>query len=228
MIELEFGRNAEKDKLNVTCAGKVICMDVDVDKSVSKKHLRLTLQENGDIKLYNLNIDNETFLNGVSILETKTKLTDNPVIVLGSKFVLPLKEVLNAVGYRQTYSIGHLKEVIANYKDDKMKLQIAIGRQNAMRGLMPVFMALAGVLAFTGILPESVRVVPSIISLVSACYFGYVGFVSASTNPKKQKELDDRYRKDCVCPDCGVFLSGEYNDILKRGACPVCHSKFKE
>ena len=109
-------------------------------------------------------------------------------------------------------------------------MQISIGRQNAMRGLMPAFMALAGVLGFTGILPDGARIVPSILSFAFACYFGYKGFVSASSNPRKQMELDKKYHEECVCPnpDCGHFLSGEYEDILKAGVCPWCKSKFKE
>ena len=143
---------------------------------------------------------------------------------------MPLKEILKEMGIKQTYSISHLKDIVANYKEEKMRMQISIGRQNAMRGLMPAFMALAGILGFTGILPDNVKILPSVISFAISCYFGYKGFVSASNNPRKQMELDKKYHDDCVCPnpDCRHFLTGEYDDILKAGACPWCKSRFKE
>lgn len=231
MIEIEFGRNGDNGKLNIACAGKVVCKSIAVDSSVSKRHCLLTLSDSGEMTLRNLNPDNETFLNGVSINVKKFEFTENTVIKLGSKgLVLPLKEILKEMGIKQTYSVLHLKEVISGYKNAKMQMQIRQGRQNAMRGLMPVFMALAAVLGFTGILPLETRAIPSVISLVFACYFGYKGFISASDNPKKQMELDRKYHEECICPnpDCRHFLPGEYDDILRAGACPWCRSKFKE
>ena len=231
MIEIEFGRNGDTGKLNVFFAGKVVQKNVAVDSSVSREHCKLIISDNGEMTLCNLNPDNETFLNGVSINKRKFELTSDTVIELGSKRCkMPLKEILKEMGIKQTYSISHLKDIVANYKEEKMRMQISIGRQNAMRGLMPAFMALAGILGFTGILPDGARIIPSILSFAFACYFGYKGFVSASNNPRKQMELEKKYHEDCVCPnpDCGHFLSGEYEDILKAGACPWCKSKFKE
>lgn len=231
MIEIEFGRNADSGKLNITCAGKVLCKNIAVDTSVSKRHCVLSVSDSGEMTLRNLNPDNETFLNGVSINVKKFELKEDTVVSLGGKgLVLPLKEILKELGFKQTYSISHLKDVIAGYKDAKMQMQISQGRQNAMRGLMPAFMALAAVMGFTGVLPQEARIIPSLLSLLFACYFGYKGFIAASNNPKKQMEMDDRYHRECVCPnpDCGHFLPGEYEDILKAGTCPWCRSKFKE
>lgn len=231
MIEIEFGRNGDTGKLNVFFAGKVVQKNVAVDSSVSREHCKLIISDNGEMTLCNLNPDNETFLNGVSINKRKFELTGDTVIELGSKRCkMPLKEILKEMGIKQTYSISHLKDIVANYKEEKMRMQISNARLNAMRGLMPAFMALAGILGFTGILPDDVKIVPSVISFVLSCYFGYKGFVSASNNPRKQMELDKKYHNECVCPnpDCGHFLTGEYEDILKAGACPWCKSKFKE
>lgn len=231
MAEIEFGRNPDTEKLKITCAGKVINKDIRLDASVSKRHCLLTVSNNGEMILRNLNPDNVTFLNGVSINSKKFELTDSTKITMGARgCVLPLQEVLKELGFKQTYSIGHLKGIIAGHKEKKIQMQIALGRQNAMRGLMPAFMALAAVLGFTDIMPDNAKIIPSVFSLVFACYFGYKGFVGASNNPKKQMELDEKFHKECVCPnpDCHHFLPGEYEDILRAGACPWCRSKFKE
>lgn len=231
MIDIEFGRNGTNGKLSITYAGQVVTKDIAVDTSVSKQHCRLTVSDDGAMTLHNLNPENDTFLNGARIKVKKFVLDENTGIKMGSNgFELPLKEIFKELGVRQTYSIAHIKDVILNYKNDKMRMQISLGRQNAMRGLMPVFMALAAVLGFTGVLPAGARIVPSLLSLVFACYFGYKGFVSASNNPKKQMELDNRYHKECVCPNpyCRHFLPGEYDDLLAAGSCPWCHTKFKE
>ncbi len=194
MVEVEFGRNGDTGKLKILFAGRVSQKDMVVDAGVSREHCKLVISDNGEMTLCNLNPDNETFLNGVSINKRRFELAGDTVIELGhNRCRLPLKEILNELGIKQTYSISHLKDVVANYKEAKMRMQISIGRQNAMRGLMPAFMALAGVLGFTGILPDGARIVPSILSFAFACYFGYKGFVSASSNPRKQMELDKKY-----------------------------------
>lgn len=231
MMEIEFGRDGNTGKLKISCAGKVINKDIPVDATVSRQHCRLIVSDSGEMTLCNLNPENETFLNGVSIGKKKFVLDDNTVVILGNRGCkLPLKELLKEIGFKQTYSIAYLKKIVANYKEEKMKMQISLGRQNAMRGLMPAFMALGAILGFTDILPENAKIIPSVFSFVFSGYFGYKGFISASNNPKRQMELDAKYHKECVCPnpDCKHFLPGEYDDILRAGACPWCKSKFKE
>ncbi len=231
MTEIEFGRDGNTGKLKISSDGKVINTNIPVDATVSRQHCKLVISDSSEMTLYNLNHENKTLLNGVSISKKTFTLDDNTVVVLGNNgCTLQLKKLLKEIGLKQTYSIAHLKDIVAKYKEEKMKMQISLGRQNAMRGLMPAFMALGAILGFTDILPENAKIIPSVFSFVFSGYFGYKGFISASNNPKRQMELDSRYHKECVCPnpECKHFLPGEYDDILRAGACPWCKSKFKE
>ncbi len=231
-MEIIFGRDSASGRLKIVLDGKEMLSGSpnSVDCGVSRQHCKLEIDDNGNKILTNLKQENFTFLNGSNVIKKKFELDDKTVIELGAnRYRLELAELLKKMGMKETFSIGHLKRVIDDYRAAKLNMQISERKQNAMRGLMPVFMALAGVLGFTGILPGELRVIPSVCSLLLSCYFGYVGFVAASKNPIKAAELDKEFRQKYVCPNpqCGRTLNGEYENLLKAGECPFCHSKYK-
>lgn len=233
-MEIIFGRDSESGRLQVSCAGKVFYKGnpKTVDMGVSKQHCKLIIADDGTMTLCNINPDNETMWNGLSIERKRFELNDDTDIRLGQcGYRLPLKEVLKQLGVKNIYSIAHLKKIIDEHKAVKMKLQIQQGRQNAFRSMGMVLIPLSSLLGFTNILPsDSLRYVSTFACFIFGIYSIYKGYVSASKNPKIQMELDNKYHKECICPnpDCGHFLPGEYDDILKAGACPWCRSKFKE
>lgn len=233
-MEIIFGRDGESGRLQISCAGKVFYKGnpKTVDVGVSKLHCKLVVAGDGSMTLCNLNPDNETFWNGLSIEKKRLELNEDTDIRLGcSGYKLPLQEILKELGLKSTYSISHLKKVIDNYKDTKMKMQIQQGRQNAFRSLGMVLIPLATLLGFTDVLPsDTLRYISTLLCLIFGIYSICKGYISASKNPKLQIELENKYHRECICPnpDCGHFLPGEYDDILKSGSCPWCRSKFKE
>lgn len=231
-MDVVLGRDPNSGRLKVSCNGKDMLLGEpgSVDNTVSRQHCQLNISETGDKTLINLNPDNETILNGQFIVRKKFVLDEKTVINLGfNNYVLNLKAVLKAIGYKETYSIGHLKKVIEDYRAMKLKMQIDERKQNALRGFTPVLGSLALILGFMDI-DVAVRITLMVVSLSLTCYFGYAGFLAASKNPQKHAQLDKDYHTKCVCPnkDCGHFLPGEYDDIIKSGVCPYCHSRFKE
>lgn len=231
-MDIIFGRDQNSGRLKVSCNGKDMLWGEpgSVDNTVSRQHCQLTISDKGEKTLINLNPDNETILNGQFIVRKKFVLDENTIINLGfNNYVLNLKAVLKAIGYKETYSIAHLKKIIEDYRAMKLKMQIEERKQNALRGLTPVFMSLAGILGFVDI-DIAVRITLMALSLFFTFFFGYLGFVAASKNPQKHAQLDKEYHAKCICPneDCGHFLPGEYDDMIKSGACPYCHSRFKE
>ncbi len=228
-MKIKIGREQGQARLRLLCNGRETFYGEkgSVDLSVSKEHCEIDIEPNGKVTIVNLNPDNETFVNGKSIIKKQVDQMSIESIGLGSNgysFALPV--IVRALGLKETYSIGHLKSIIESYKDAKLAIQIKNGRQNAMRGLTPVFGLLGGLLAFMG----GPGILFSVISLLACCYFCYKGYIDASANPKKVQELDNKFHKECVCPNpsCGHFLHGEYEDILRAGMCPWCKSKFKE
>lgn len=229
-MEFIFGRDPATCRLKITVEGKTLLWGDpnSVDNSVSRQHLKLEVNDDGTKVLTNINPANATKLNGNAIIKKKFELDDNTVVELGMNgYKFKLNEIVKKF-VKETVSIGHLKQVIDGYRKAKLDMQIGERKQNAMRGLMPVFMALAGIVGFTNILEGPIKILPSVLLLLLSGYFGYVGFVSASRNPLKGAELDQNFRNKYVCPKCGHSLNGEYSDLLNAGQCPWCHTRFKE
>ena len=232
-MEIVFGRDPNSGKLKITCNGREVLWGEAgaVDNSVSRRHCQLDMDDEGNKTLINLNPANETNLNGQFIVRKRFELNDNTVVKLGANnYILDLKRILPSIGVKETYSIRHLKKIIEDYQAAKLKMQIDERKQNALRGLTPIFMTLGAVLGFIPGIGDGLRIVLIVVSLFFTCYFGYLGFFAASKNPQRHAELDREYQSKCVCPNekCGRFLSGTYDQILRGGACPYCHSRFKE
>ena len=236
-MDIIFGRDQNSGKLKISCNGKERLWGEpgSVDNTVSRQHCKLTISDNGEKTLINLNHDNETNLNGQSIVRKKFVLDSNTVVTLGSNgYALELKAILKAIGYKETYSIAHLKKIIEDCRAMKLKLQIEERRKNALRGFLPVITLFASILAYSGYEDDggvaNVKTFIGIAAFFLAFYSAYEGLLMAGKMPQKHAQLDKDYHAKCVCPneDCGHFLPGEYDDMIKSGVCPYCHSRFKE
>lgn len=230
-MEVVFGRDPGTGRLKIVFDGKnMLWGDPNsVDNSVSRQHLKLEIAEDGSKTLININPANVTLLNGNGIIKKKFDLDDNTIVELGQNgYKFKLNEVVKKLGIKEPVSVAHLKAVIEEYRSAKLKMQIAERKQNAMRGLMPIFMTLAGIIGFTNILEGYWKIIPSVCLLLLSVFFGYKGFVTAGKNPIKGAELDSEFRSKYICPKCEHSLNGEYSDLLKIGHCPWCHTPFKE
>jgi len=203
-----------------------------VPKTVSRNHCRIELSSDSKIKVDNISDQNSVFVNG---LECQVKIIDKSDLVeLGADhYRLDVEAVLKtitALDGPKTYNIAHLKTIWDNYSREKMEIQV---NERKNRALNPI----SGALSMAGILLSfipslsSLRVVFLVIGLSCLVFFIWLNYKNATAIPEKQKEIDDRFTDDYVCPNqqCRHYLGNKsYKLILKDGYCPWCKSKFIE
>lgn len=206
-----------------------------VPKSVSRSHCRL--QKDGEkMTICNVSDQNSLFVNG---LEYKSKIiTKTDLIELGpERYRLDLAGVLalfqkgakqqNPGEEAKTYHIAHLKTIWDNYSQGKMDIQIRQGKFNAVSAIPGVLSMVSIALSF--VFTDNIRIVFISIAAVLAIAFAIVRINNAGKIPLRQKEMDERFQDDYVCPHCKHFLGNQnYKLVLKNGGCPWCKSKFVE
>ena len=130
IMKIKIGREQGQARLRLLCNGRETFYGEkgSVDLSVSKEHCEIDIEPNGKVTIVNLNPDNETFVNGKSIIKKQVDQMSIESIGLGSNgYSFALPEIVRALGLKETYSIGHLKSIIESYKDAKLAIQIKNG-----------------------------------------------------------------------------------------------------
>lgn len=206
-----------------------------VPKTVSRSHCRLQVDDE-KMTISNVSDQNSLYVNG---LEYKTKVISNTdLIELGpERFRLDILSILalakkgttssNAVDASRTYHIAHLKAIWDNYSQSKMNIQIRQGKFNALSAI-PGILSMVSI-ALSLVFTDAFRVVFITAAAILALAFAIVRIKNAGRIPMIQKELDERFQDDYVCPHCKHFLGNQsYKLILKNGGCPWCKSTFQE
>ncbi|MBO4315926.1 MAG: FHA domain-containing protein, partial [Prevotella sp.] len=83
-----------------------------VPKTVSRQHCKMTVLDDGSYMLQNLKMENDTFVNGMSI-QTK-KVTQQDVIELGSSHYKLRWDYVQAV-LSKTVNVSHLEKIWTDY-----------------------------------------------------------------------------------------------------------------
>ena len=202
-----------------------------VPKSVSRSHCAISIE--GDcLSINNVSEQNVVYVNG---MEYKSKsISPADVIELGpDRYALDLQAVLNAVQSADvgrtpefgSYDIKPLKQVWNDYTQAKLDIQIRERKIGALSAVPGVISMISIALSFI----EGLRVVFIAIAAVFALVFAAIRIKSAGKVPMLQKELEEKFQDNYVCPHCSHFLGNQrYEVILRNGGCPWCKSKFRE
>lgn len=200
-----------------------------VPKTVSRSHCRL--QTDGDrMTISNVSDQNSLFVNGV---EYKSKsITKTDLVELGpERFRLDLTTILDQIeklpaqDISGAYYIIHLKNIWDNYSNNKIAIQIRERKINALSAIPGVISMISIALSFI----DGLRAIFITAAAVFALTFALVRIKSAGKVPLRQKELDERFQDEYVCPHCKHFLGNQrYDLILRNGGCPWCKAKFRE
>jgi hypothetical protein len=196
---------------------------------VSRSHCKLELQDDGRIRITNVSDQNSLYVNGT---EYKTKLiAKEDLVQLGSeRYSLDVKAVLKVLAsdssQPKSYKISYLKDVWDNYSQAKLDIQIRERKMNALSAIPGVLSMISIALSFVN---DGVRPVFITIAAVSALAFALIRMKNAGEVPLEQKELDERFQDEYVCPNCKHYLGYKsYKLVLKDGGCPWCKAKYTE
>lgn len=199
-----------------------------VGKDVSRKHMSLSLMPDGEtFLLKNLNSENETFVNGVSVMQRKVTMRDR--IELGdSHYLFDWKSIAETLP--TVVSIIPLKKIWDNYEQTRLSMQLSEQKKNNLRNI-------GSVLSMLGIL---IMAVPGIDNMIrygftaAAVLIGVVflirGFRTDKSLTMKLHKLDKEFQRKYVCPNdkCRHFIGNKPYDLLTQDKnCPYCRAIYK-
>ena len=224
-MEIIIGRNAQTGQLNLTIGQQTKSYGAQnsVPRSVSRRHCRLQVLENGSFTIENLKMENDTYVNGRPVF-TKS-VTRDDVVELGGDHYRLSWEVIDQL-MPKTADIRPLKEIWTSYEEKTNAIQTDMARKNAIRGIAGAFGTLGILCTFFESL-GSLRFAIMGLGLLLTVTMVVISYLDSKNAPKKRKELQQKLRNNYVCPCCKKYFNMDY-DLLTRqyDNCPYCKAKF--
>lgn len=243
-MELLIGRDSASSRLSITIDGKKRAMygeNGSVPNNVSREHCRVSIANN-TYRISNANPNNTTYVNGNQV-EQKNFNPQSDTITLGhSRYELNITDILKALMPQaskppqqkaevKTFSITHLKDIWDTNHEDKLNFQIKERKTNSLRSVTGIISSLS-IVATIVTDNENIRICLISVGIVVGVYFAIVSYKASSASVLFMDNLDKKFRKKYICPnpDCHSFLSYNlpYDELIKRGACPYCKSKYTD
>lgn len=234
MIEFIIGREAgvDKPRLAVMQNDQTLYFGTpgSVPKSVSRKHCEIIVKDDSSVVIEDITENNFMFVNGVEC-KKKKNVSISDVIELGpTHYKLELESLLKTVSSKQSYSIRHLEAIQEKYQQDKMDMQVKQTKFGAMSSI-PGIVSSVSFLLMMAWNDKTPRMILGTIAVLGMAAFFCIRYFGAAKNPTKQKQLEDNYREQYVCPNpaCHRFLGvTPYKELLKNRTCPYCKTRFIE
>ena len=232
MTEVLIGRESGVDKPrlavvedgNVTYFGK----PGSVPKSVSRKHCKVTIRDDGSLGIEDITDNNFMFVNGDDCKSRKNIHSGDRIELGPDHYLLNLDEIIKTLSSKQTWHIAHLEKIYNDYHQFKLDNQIKQSTLGALAALPGVLsMASIGVATFVA----RARLVMIVIAAVFALAFILIRIRNARKVPLELNKKESEFREKFVCPNptCGHFLGSlTYKDIIKNRSCPYCKAKYIE
>ena len=222
-----IGRDGSTFQLRLTIKKQTMLLGQkgSVPDSVSRKHVRIDLDEDGQMLLTNLDLNNSTYVNGREVEVKRVCFTD--VIELGPDHYPLSWEVINTM-LPKVADISELRKIWDGYQSQMLNWQIKERRTNALRNITPVFMVVS---SLVGILygREHPWVLGTMIGIIVINFALFViSLFQASDVPKRNKKLRETAESNYKCPCCGcLFPLQSYERLLQMKRCPHCGALLK-
>ena len=240
IVGRESGTAEPRLCIKIGNVAKYIGTPGSVPKSVSRSHCVIAIDDNNSIKVNNVSDQNALYVNG---MEYKSKdISESDLVELGpDRYRLDVQAVINAArssasgqqGSKtppapKSYNISGLKRIWDEYNQAKLDIQIRERKIGAL-STIPGAISMISIPLAAFLENNTIRTVCVVIAAISTIAFGAIRVKSATSVPVLQKELDEKFQDNYVCPHCSHFMGNQrYELILKNGGCPWCKSKFTE
>ena len=226
MTEIKIGRDAATGQLKLTANGKSVTTGEkdSVPKGVGREHVSVIIDDGGKITLRNLNIENDTFVNGIGV-EVKRVNEGDRIELAKEHFSLSWDVIKPFIP--KFADIRPLKDVWDGYQSELLALQIKERRSGVLRSATGLITMAAMVLSvFTGRDNPLFLALYVLAGVVSAFFF-VKAFRDSSKIPKLQQEIRDSLPKKYVCPQCGHFMGNQSYEVISQGKnCPHCKAIY--
>jgi hypothetical protein len=228
-MEIIIGRDKQTSKLRMSVGqqAKLFGANGSVPLSVSREHLSLTINPDCTYNAKNLNAQNSTFVNGVSI--EKLSVTEKDSVEMGADHY-PLDWSYVRELQPKIADISHLQEVWDEYNKNELDLTVKERRANALRsgtGLLTMGAIAVGFILGKEQAGAIYMVLYGVAILISALFF-IKSLVDAGKIPQQRQKQKEKFQHDYTCPNCGRFLSQPYDQIRLMDNCPYCKVMFRK
>lgn len=216
------------------------------DQHVSRKHLKLTPLEDGNVLVEDLSSANGTYIDGVQI--RKMKVSPDTIVRMGSSFTFRVSDAFRpAVPPTppvpptpvppspgpgptpvKTVSIDHLQYVWNKHQQDVINLQKRNASNNFL-SMLPMFI-LAGLGYLVSCLPDlaEFRLALTVAGFGLGCIIKWISYKSTTNQPQQMAKLNNQFQIDYVCPKCKRFLGFiPFEGIKNQKQCPCCKTKWE-
>lgn len=229
IIELTIGRDAKTGQLQVSNGKQTLLFGEkdSVPKNVSREHVMLCVNDRGELILKNLNIENDTYVNGKGVEQKIIHRGDK--IELGNEhWELSWHKYLDPI-LPKFVDIRPLEKIYQDYENKKLKMQIKERRFNTIRSATGILTVGAMALSINGFLGREnpvfgyLYIVAAIITAMGFAWSYRLASQIPLENDRHLKETKKKY----VCPECGKqFALQDYEQLKQQGKCQYCKSIF--
>lgn len=228
-MEIIIGRDAKTSGLNVVVdnTSHLVSSPNTVPKSVSRQHCELTINDDGTMRIKNINPQNKTYINGVAVMSKSVTRSDR--VELGSDRYLLQWDLIDKA-LPQEADIRSLKEIWDTWCNDNRTVTHRTQRFQVIRGVLPVLTMSAVLIGY--IFGGRGEVFYALYSLVIALtiFFSLKAWKDITKNDDKRESIKDKFTHDYCCPLCGYFFGFTDYTILTKNmdSCPKCKTKLRK
>lgn len=227
-MEIIIGRNSANAQLKLTSGktSKLYGQPHSVPLTVSRNHCKLTSLGEGKFRIENLNVENETRINGNPIVSKVIKRGDT--IEIGpDRHTVSWDCILSFVEENtpKTMDIRPLRIAWYNYEKAEVKDTIKERRFNTLRSATGIITMLAIISSF--FLPRTTIYLTLYLSaFLISVVLTLIAYRSAAAVPKRKKQRKEAFREAYKCKCCGHHYSMAYDELSIYNECPFCKAKF--
>lgn len=231
MMEVLIGRENTSNRRLQLSVGEVVKLYGEtgsVPKSVSRQHCKLIVSGE-KCMIESLSDGNSIHVNGKEVASKYLKKGDQ-VQIGEDHYGLDWEAIMDlCINALNGYSLAHLKPVWERYDKEKLDMQISSSRFNALSSISGLLTSGSFICMF---IPQfqDYRAILFVVGFIMAVCFAVIRFSNSSKIPMKQRELEQWFHRNYVCPNpkCRRFLGNQpFDDLVKNVGCPNCKSKYR-
>ncbi len=225
---ITVGRDPETRRLKLVSGKSTMFIGEpkSVPQSVSKDHLSLTIDDNGQITVSNLNPDNVTYVRGKSIM--RSTINNDDVIEMGfQRYKITAQSIIQHF-VKEKVDISHLEKVWDGFRNEQLAQQKKSQRIVLLRTISSLLTTCA---IFCGIVfvdsKNSTRLYLYAVIVIIGLFLTVWSFIHSNA-PSKNEQIKERFMDEYSCPKCGLpFGNVAFKYLKKKGKCPHCGVQFK-
>lgn len=191
-------------------------------------HCRLDIDDDGVMRLTNLNPRNVTLVDGLRI-ESKRVTADAHITLGADGYSIDIASILAAADAiePEAYPITHLERVWDTYHDGLLAIRLRQRRIGLIRGVAPLFTLGAGALAMLSRQIEGWQGITAITAalFVAGLVVMLVGFLLSTRDKgiEDGERLAEEFQSAYTCPHCHRFMGNTpYRLLRQTPRCPHC------